>query len=269
MRRQRFGGDYTPVSGACARRCAHSNEMGERIVIRPLSALLAGILLSSAAIGAVKKVHFVGDFESGQIKGNGYPYDGFYVATLPEQQSGSQFLNNQDSSFGPSSNADTRVVQSENVGGQTVKPRSGKYFLRTEIYRNKNYLALNGFVKNRPRSKIYMTNPNLLVDFDQEGYTGFSIFVPKDFQSERGVRVHRGSITLFTLDGAGGQLVDLSLWVQSPATEAHWFLRYWTATNNGKGKVAVKVVDLGPVSADAGKWTDFVFRYRFNPFSSA
>ena len=29
------------------------------------------------------------------------------------------------------------------------------------------------------------------------------------------------------------------------------------------------MIDLGPVSADKGKWTDFVFRYRFNPFSVA
>jgi hypothetical protein len=27
--------------------------------------------------------------------------------------------------------------------------------------------------------------------------------------------------------------------------------------------------DLGPVSADMGKWSDFVFHYRFNPFSTA
>jgi hypothetical protein len=228
---------------------------------------MAGIAVSSAAIAVTGSVHFIGDFESGQIKGNGYPYDGFYIATLPDPQSGSTFLNNQDSDFGPSSNADTHVVRSESVGGQTIKPRGGEYFLRSEIFRNKNYLALNDFKKNRPRSKLYMTNSNLLIDFDQEGYIGFSIFVPKNFQSERGVKDHRGALTLFTIAGGGGQLVDLSQWVQSPATEAHWFIRYWTRTTNGTVKITK--VDLGPVSADAGKWTDFVFRYRFNPFSTA
>lgn len=231
-------------------------------------ALLSGIGLLYVASAQSQDVNFTGDFESGQIRSNGSPYDGFYLATLPDPQSGTQFLTNQKSDFSPSSHADTRVVASESVGGQTVRPRKGRYFLRSEIFRNKNYLALNNFAKNRPRSKIYMSNSNLLVNYDEEGYLGFSIFTAQNFESERGVRDHRGSITLLTIKDTGeGKLLDLSQWVESPASEAHWWLRHYTVSDNGKGRVLTKVEDLGPVSADAGKWTDFVIRYRFNPFS--
>jgi hypothetical protein len=189
------------------------------------------LALSNIASAEAQDVNFTGDFESGQIRSNGSPYDGFYIATLPDPQSGSTFLSNGDSDFDQSSNADTRVVRTEIVGGETVKPRKGDYFARSEIFRNKNYLALNNFSKNRPRSKIYMSNSNLLINYDEEGYVGFSIFVPKNFESERGVRDHRGSMTLMTISDQGdGRLIDLSQWVQSPANEAHWWVRHWTVT---------------------------------------
>jgi hypothetical protein len=241
---------------------------GIKLMVNRFVVLLVGIFLSAASIADDSKVHFVGDFESGGVGSNGATHDGFYLATLPDPQSGDEYLHNGESNFGPTSKADTRVVRSETVGGETITPRKGQYFLRSEIFRTKNYLALNNYAKNRPRSKVYMSSPQHRFDFDAEGYVGFSIFTPKNFESELGVRDHRGSITLFTTTSdATEQLVDLSQWVESPATEAHWFVRYWTVADNGKGDTTIKVVDLGPVRLDAGKWTDFVFRYRFNPFS--
>lgn len=242
--------------------CEVSKAMGRKVVV------LLAVFVQSIAI-AGENLRFVGDFETGGVGSNGAIHDGFYIATLPTQQKGAEYLRNNDTDFGPSSGADTRVVRSEVVGNETVKPRRGQYFLRSEVFRTKNYLQLNNNSKNRPRSKVYLSNPDHRVNFDEEGFVGFSIFVPENFESELGVRDHRGAITLFTMTSEETeQLVDLGQWVEAPDTEAHWWVRYWTATDNGKGGSTVKSVDLGPVSADAGKWTDFVFRYRFNPFSS-
>lgn len=233
-------------------------------------ALLAlGMALGGAAVAQERNVFFSGDFESGRVQSNGSLQDGFYIGTLPNPQSGDEILTSGDSDFGPASNADTRVVGSESIGGETVKPRSGKFFLRSQIFRDKNYMALNGYVKNKPRSKMSLANDKFLFDFDKEGFSGFSVYVPKNFEHELGVRDHRGESVLYIINAeASRTLVHLGVWVQDPATEAHWFVKTWTsATTTGEDGAKAQLFDLGPVSADIGKWTDFVFRYRFNPFA--
>lgn len=232
-------------------------------------ALFLGFAICGSAVSAEQKVYFTGDFESGRVLSPGSRQDGFYIGTLPSPQKGDEVVVSGKSDFGPSTPADTRVVRSEVVGGETVTPRKGQYFLRSEIFREKNYMLLNGYARNKPRSKISMSNDALEVDFDQEGFVGFSIFAPKNFESELGVRDHRGESALFIINSDSSRsLVHLGVWVQAPATEAHWFLQTWTSASTvQEGGSKSELVDLGPVSADAGKWTDFVIRYRFNPFS--
>jgi hypothetical protein len=231
--------------------------------------LLMGVMLAGPAVAQESKVFFVGDFESGRIQSTGSRHDGFYVGTLPDPQRGDEVLVSGKSDFNPSTNADTRVVASENVGGETVRPRKGQYFMRSQLYRTKNYLVLNGYAKNRPRSKISMSHDSFEIDFDQEGYAGFSIYVPRNFEHELGVRDHRGESALFIINADSSRtLVHLGVWVEAPATEAHWFLKTWTSsTTINEDGARAQLFDLGPVSADIGKWTDFVVRYRFNPFS--
>jgi len=231
--------------------------------------LVLGLAISGAAIAQERSVYFTGDFETGRIQRVGSQHDGFYIGTLPDPQIGDEVLVSGKSDFGPSSNADTRVVGSEIVGSETVRPRDGQFFLRSQLYRNKNYLVLNGYAKNRPRSKISMGNSSFRINFDEEGYAGFSIYVPKNFEHELGVRDHRGESALFIINADSSRtLVHLGVWVEAPATEAHWFLKTWTsATSTNESGAKEESIDLGPVSADIGKWTDFVIRYRFNPFS--
>jgi len=233
--------------------------------------VVVGMALAAVASADDGKLRFLGDFESGHIGKNGTSHDGFYVATLPDPQSGNEFLHSDESDFGPTTNADTRVVRSEAIGGETVLPRSGQYFLRSEVYRTKSYLELNGYTKNRPRSKIYMSNDSLRIEFDQEGFVGFSIYVPKNFENELGVKDHRGESMLYVMNtNSTRTLVNLGVWVQGSNTEAHWYVRTWTSsTSTDEATAAEQMIDLGPVRPDIGKWTDFVFRYRFNPFSVA
>jgi len=239
------------------------------LMVNRYAVLLLALALSAPTLASDRKVYFTGDFESGQIASKSSRHDGFYLATLPDPQSGSTTLHNGDSTFGPSSAADTRVVSSDMVGGEKVLPRSGSYFLRTEVFHDKNYLELNDWSKNRPRSKIYLSDPTFRIDFDQEGYVGFSIYTPKNFENELAVRDHRGAATLFEMNSDDHRsLMNLGVWVQSPATEAHWFLRIYTNDQSVRDdENHMQLMDLGPVNADTGKWSDFVFRYRFNPFS--
>lgn len=241
------------------------------LMVKHLAALICGVVVSGAVAAGEANVYFVGDFESGRVEPVGSKHDGFYLGTLPNPQVGDEMLVSGQSDFGPDAKADTHVVRSEAVGGEIVRPRKGQFFLRSELFRNKNYLRLNGFSRNKPRSKISMSNASLEVDFDQEGYVGFSIFVPQNFEDELGVRDQRGESALFIMNADSARtLVHLGVWVQKPQTEAHWFLRYWTsATTTQESGAESRVVDLGPVRTDTGKWTDFVVRYRFNPFAVA
>lgn len=240
-------------------------------MVNRLIVVVLGLALAGPALGDDKRVRFVGDFESGRIERNGARHNGFYIGTLPNPQSATDVIVSGDSDFGPTSNADTRVVRSEVVGGQAVMPRKGQFFLRSEVFRDKNYEKLNGDVRNKPRSKIYLSNSSHEIDFDVEGFTGFSIFVPKNFENELGVRDHRGSSVLFEIcSDSSRSLVNLGVWVAEDSNQAHWFIRTTANPNSvSDSREFEQVIDLGPVSADVGKWTDFVFRFRFNPFSVA
>ncbi len=227
---------------------------------------LLGLAFAAPAAAADKNVYFVGDFETGSIQSNGTRHDGFYVGTLPENQVSDEIMVAGQVDLGPAAHADTRVVRSEQVGGQTVLPRKGEFFLRSEVFKDKNYLKLNADVKNKPRSKVYMSHESHKIEFDEEGYAGFSIFAPVNFEHELGVRDHRGDSMLFEMASDSSRtLVNLGVWVQKPNTEAHWYLRVWTS-DTSTDDLGMELIDLGPVRADTGKWTDFVFRYRFNPF---
>jgi hypothetical protein len=238
-------------------------------MVNRLKFLFLGIALSSGAVADDRNLHFLGDFESGRIQSNGTEHDGFYIGTLPDPQSGEDIVVSGRSDFGPDANADTRVVRTETVGGETVRPRSGEFFLRSEVFRTKNYLGLNDYKRNKPRSKIYLSNPRHEFEFDQEGYTGFSVYIPSNFENEFGVRDHRGGAILYEIcTDSSRSLVNLGIWVQGDSDEAHWFVRTQANPNSvGENRDLEERIDLGPVGADRGKWTDFVFRYRFNPFS--
>jgi hypothetical protein len=226
----------------------------------------------SQAASAERNVHFTGDFESGRIQSAGSARDGFFVHTLPHPQSGVASVRGTESAFGPTDAVDTRVVPSEVVGTETVRPRAGQYFIRSALYFDKDYSELNADTTlEKPRSKLYMTNAAHQIEFDAEGYVGFSIYIPRSFEHETGTIGDRGTAQLFglgTVGSASGSQIALSVYVPNGATEAHWFLDYWTgATSINEDDAARTTVDLGPVAPDLGKWTDFVIRYRFNPFS--
>lgn len=232
-----------------------------------LKAIFVILLIAPIAALAERNVHFTGDFESGKIMQRDKATNGFFIHTLKSPQVASESYASQDGGFGPESGMDTRVVSSEIVGTEIVRPRAGKYFVRSALYKNKDYSELNNGV-NKPRSKIYINGNANKFDFDEEGYLGFSIFLPKNWEHETAIKDDRGSSQLLQVQsqGASWSLMGLRVYVPKGKTEAHWFL-YQKFSDTSIKDGERREYDLGSVSNDLGKWTDFVLRYRFNPFS--
>ena len=214
---------------------------------------------------AADDVAFIGNFESGKILGVGSDANGFFVHTVPNPQRNKESVSGRSSDFDSNSGLDTRVVSSETVKGELVKPRAGKYFLRSALYYDKRYDELNGG-ENKPRSKIYVNGHP--TPFDVEGYLGFSIYLPKSWEHETGVRGNRGTAMLLQVQSASASstLLTLEVYVPSGDNQAHWILKHNLSATSVKGGKST-VYDLGRVNDDLGKWTDFSLRYRFNPFS--
>ena len=231
--------------------------------------IAAGLALSGHA-AAQQSLSYVGNFESGQIQRANQPKDGFYVKTLPDPQSGTDSISSGDGGFGPDAKADTRVVHSEVVGSETIKPRIGNYFVRSALYYNKSYLGLNTEAgKDNPRTGFSMSDPVHRFDYDTEGYLGFSIYVPINYEHETGAPGTPGAIQLLAIkepNSADRVFLVLEQFVPKGSNKAKWFLWYVTSANSTNGGELTKV-DLGPVESDIGKWTDFVIRFRENPFS--
>jgi hypothetical protein len=228
--------------------------------------ILLCLVVSSLAF-AERNVNFTGSFESGKILANWSSTDGFFMHTVPIEQIGSLSVASNQGGFGPDTKLDTRVVSSDVVGGDIVQPRSGKFFVRSALYFEKSYIELNSGL-NKPRSKIYPNHENHKYDFDVEGYLGFSIYLPRNFEHETGVTDSRGSVQLYQGMTASAAYTPWALRIYVPGGNvAHW-IPYLNVNDRSVKSGGKREFDLGPVTDDLGKWTDFIVRYRMNPFST-
>jgi hypothetical protein len=237
-----------------------------------ISLTVAGLLISSVAAAQQRNLAFIGDLESGVVRSSSQKQDGFYIRTLPTDQRGQEVLSGGSGGFGPDSNADTRVVRSDTVGSETVRPRRGEFFMRSALYYDKNYLGLNTDEgRDKPRSSLAISNPVHRFDYDVEGYLGFSIYVPRNYENETGTPGTRGAIQLLTVKeptNASAGFFELEQRVDPGRSQAHWYFRFSTNPNSVKAAGSQRSeYDLGPVDDDRGMWTDFVIRFRENPFS--
>lgn len=235
--------------------------------------LLTTFLLMNfcAAANGERNVSLSGTFESGAISSPQQTIDGFYIRTLPTQQLSAEYIDNTSPYLNAKGMADTEVVEAQELSGEIVTARSGRYFLRSEIYPWKDYRLLNGgevLGTDRPRSMIYVRSALNKVDSDTEGWLGFSIYTPSNHQPELGTFGDRGSVVLFSMNAQPTRtFFMLSQFVPQGETESHWFL--WLYTNSKSVDESLEgreFIDLGPVTRDLGKWTDFVIQYRANPF---
>jgi len=227
---------------------------------------LIGAVLS-VAVGAAENVHMSAGFETGQFQPASGQVDAFFVATLPNPQKGNEVISTGKGGGAASSNWDMRVVRQMSLG-QTVNPRRGKYFARSMIYRGKNYTRLNDGLR-KPRNAMSLQAVEHRYDFDDEGWMGVSVFVPRDFENENVEVGSVGSIEVIVSNtDSSAYFFNINIYVPAGESEAHWVLQYVVNDKSVKGVPGGRRnVVLGPVKSDRGKWTDFVIRYRSNPFS--
>lgn len=235
-------------------------------------ALLLVCLASVNIAYAGQNVYFTGDFESGEIQDADSARDGFFIKTLPNPQGSVDQFVLAKGGGGPNSNLDSRVVRSEQVGGELVKPRKGDYFLRSAIYFDKKYDGFAGNSgKNKPRAIISMARDSHRFDYDVEGYAGFSVYLPKNLEDEMGKTGEQGKNMLMNISAPGAaECFTLSYWVPSSkeggGKESHWWIRLARSARS-TDRDGTQNIDLGSLAGDKGKWTDFVIRFRCNPFS--
>jgi hypothetical protein len=155
------------------------------------------------------------------------------------------------------------------VGGTVVSPRRGNYFVRGVLYYDKDYTELNDGL-DKPRFGLAVRNEEHTFDFDDEGYLGFSVFIPETWEDETGSTGIPGGLQVLTVGvNTGSTLLGIVIYVPNGETKSRWYARLFNDDRSTEGTNETKtMVDLGPVSPDKGKWTDFVIRYRSNPFKT-
>jgi len=231
-------------------------------------ALIVVAIVGLATAKASENVQISAGFETGQFQPNPGRVDVFWITTLPENQIGSGSIRTGSGGGGPGSDWDTKVVRSDRVGGETVTPRKGAYFARSMLYRDKDYTELNDGLR-KPRNAMEVSAQENRYNFDEEGWMGVSIFIPRNFEDEVARIGSPGSIEVIVSDtDSSAYFFNINIFVPVGQTQAHWVLQYVVDDKNVQGSPGEKRnVVLAPVETDKGKWTDFVIRYRSNPFS--
>ncbi|MBW2529759.1 MAG: hypothetical protein JRI23_36620 [Deltaproteobacteria bacterium] len=229
-----------------------------------------------------RRLFYIAEFESGQVNAQDDPVDGMSVRTAYDTQPPFSFEGINDGGAGPSEPFDCKVVESEQEpptgngsSSVIVTPRQGQYMFRSAIYKTKDYELWDGTDQagddtDRPRCHHYprpvpdtLGNPKTV--FDTETWVGVSIYLPTNLESNS----QRNMLCSVNSDGAS--TTHISFGLDYPEVgRGHWGLRLWISdtlvVENG---ATVHNVDGGSYAPDLGKWTDWVFRVRFNPFTES
>lgn len=179
---------------------------------------------------------------------------------------------------------DQRVYfQTGTVGADTgVVPRNGLYFIKDRIRYNRPNdmegrepnLKGGNSGQNKPRSFIVDLPNETRQVVDEEFWFGFSIYLPSDYPDETGVTGgdSRNIVNVIDVPSTSNRGIG-SISIATPGnnipnwrSETTWVLRTdWTELSiDGDNKTWT---DLGSIEEDKGKWTDWVWRIRWNPFS--
>lgn len=255
---------------------------------QPLSLTIAehdGFILRRVA-----ELSYTATWETGQKQTNGSTTDGGFVQAMED----STYVDKTDytsvgaAGFGPSTDYDMRIVASKLWNGTTVTPRNGNYFLSQTIYYDKHYsdfTAVSGDARtefdslDKPRTvMLYSTNQAAYkMPLNEEVWYGFSIYLPADLEHD----TWNGSTPLNGSDNNTNILASSRL--QADASRTLWSIQYrvcsdinasisrWTISryiSTGTVEANKSETDLGSVSGDLGKWTDFIIRYKNNPYTT-
>jgi hypothetical protein len=137
--------------------------------------------------------------------------------------------------------------------------------LRTAIYKTKDYSEWAPNPEDRPRTdQSPIDHP---IEWDSEGYLGLSIFLPSNLEIESGSGNRQNMLYVAnTTPSATLMWLELGPVQTGPS---NWAFGWHTDNSSvSESNDARTIVSLGAISPDRGKWTDFVIRYRLNPFTT-
>ncbi len=234
-----------------------------------------------------RKVYFRADFETGQVQPAGKLVDGLVLRTLPNPQAGNKAVRYPKGGGGVNSTDDSHVVLSglvppKNGNGPPtsdasgVNARLGNHFMKLLLDKSKDYTDLNGAkpgdpLLDKPRNAIDPRPPGGNVggtrtDYDVEVYWGISLYLPSNFEQETNKR----RTNFVEIKSKGASQNHMSFGVDGEAGGGKWYAKVWTddASVSQAGTTTNDVFDLGSYEGDKGKWTDFVFLARWNPFTT-
>ena len=211
--------------------------------------------------------------------------DGAFVQTLPHPQVSTEAANTGSGGCGPASNCDSRVVTSYTVpatgnggGSEVITPRAGTYLMRSTVYQTeqprvsgtpcvfdgttcKNYVNVsNGAIRNEWSSGLSVYD----IEYDTEGYLGFSIFVPSNWEIETGAPFKSATTRMLFEAGTSQSRHLFVLALRTVGTATHWEVEVPNCATSISDCNTI-TYDLGTVAGDLGVWTDFVVRFRSNP----
>lgn len=244
------------------------------------------------------QVAYTADFESGAILAAGVK-GGFALQTTLSTQSGCEYTPVTSGGAATTDTTyDTHVVAgaSNSIGADTnVAARGGSYFLFQSLVYSRDYRGINGdpsctgTTTDKPRNKIYGEYTQTTGAADTERWEGFSIYLPSDMKHETCCTGtdNRKEIEMFNIDFGDNsrQIATLSYFVLDGST-SDFVLKVWTSSKSIDDTGVRKVLEgtpcdpvievcqvyykLGDVvdDEDLGRWTDFVIRWRANPYPS-
>ena len=180
---------------------------------------------------------------------------------------------------GPDTTLDTRVVASETplTNGTSaptegvVSPRLGSYFLRSALYFDKDYGELQSG-QNKPRNSLLPVAGSgtqlggKRTVYDTESYWGISIYLPTNWESESSER----RCNFVEVRSFSASWNHMSFGIDGEAGAGNWYIKHDIHATSTRNSGSTEVIyNLGPYEPDKGKWTDFVFRTRWNPFTTS
>lgn len=170
-----------------------------------------------------------------------------------------------------------QIVSSAMLGADRVTPRLGEYFLHSFIDRRNDYTNLNAgpadSVRDKPRNSLALVHDNYRFGYDTEIWYGFSVYVPSDFEVDNGGSAFDWrTLSLQEVGNRPGyNHVRFFLNTENrDDPEAQWIWEYHVNPHTGSyrdDRTVSTFVNLGSIAEDRGRWTDWVVRFRANPFA--
>lgn len=217
-----------------------------------------------------------------------------YLNALPEpQNSPTQFWSGSGVQNG--SGGDTPIVTSYDIkqvtgetnypedlvpSGEVVTPRAGTHFLVMRIDKRKRY---DGYLNSGTGNEPWLDKPRCSMSFNGDApdnrvdawddvyWTAFSVYVPENFEVDSGENFFKGrNIGLGEFGYRAGYnhfVPHIGLVKKGTDSDASWVTEAYTNPDGdwyGSNKLGI---GFGLITEDRGQWTDWVYRFRANPFS--